>query len=367
VAYWRHGSLVLHNYATSQAAPATPLVCSLLDFCGEWRRRDEIRTALPAADRRAVDALIGRLVALTFLQRSDRALDRRERAMASFELWNPAAGFFHTATRDVRFVPSGVASRMLARRAPHWPTPPFVKRVPGAPRTRLPGVQRDGEFPSVLLARRTWRRFAEGAVTLEELATVLGLSCGVQRWIVGGRPRMPLKTSPSGGARHPLECYVVARRVTGLRAGTYHYASDAHVLERLSGRASEAQLRAYMPHSSYFAKAAVLVLFSAVFERQLWRYPYARAYRAALVEAGHVCQTFCLTATWLGLAPFCIMGLADSRIDRDLGLDGVGESVLYAAGLGRKPPRTEWAPLPRGGLRSKPNPALNPQPTEPPG
>jgi hypothetical protein len=57
-----------------------------------------------------------------------------------------------------------------------------------------------------------------------------------------------------------------------------------------------------------------------------------------LAEAGHLCQTFCLTATWLGLAPFCTMALADTAIERALGVDGINESVLYAAGAGRRPP-----------------------------
>ena len=89
-----------------------------------------------------------------------------------------------------------------------------------------------------------------------------------------------------------------------------------------------------MPHSEYFAKAAFVVMMTAVLDRQVWRYPYARAYRAALTEAGHVCQTFCLTATWLGLAPFCLMGLDDAAIEQDLGIDGVRETALYVAGAG---------------------------------
>ena len=90
----------------------------------------------------------------------------------------------------------------------------------------------------------------------------------------------------------------------------------------------------YLPQQYWYGDAAALVLFAASFERQLSRYPYSRAYRAALVEAGHLCQTFCLTATWRGLAPFCSIALADSTIERDLGLDGIRESVLYAAGVG---------------------------------
>jgi SagB-type dehydrogenase family enzyme len=136
----------------------------------------------------------------------------------------------------------------------------------------------------------------------------------------------------------------------------YHYASDRHALECLRRGTSAKRIRAYLPHSGYFAGASALVLFTAMFERQMWRYPYSRAYRAALIEVGHICQTFCLAATSLGLASFAVMGLADSVIERDLGVDGVGESVLYAAGVGRPPIGTTWAPLPRGRLAIRDNP-----------
>jgi len=85
---------------------------------------------------------------------------------------------------------------------------------------------------------------------------------------------------------------------------------------------------------------------TAVFGRPQWKYQSPRAYRAVLIDAGHLCQTFCLVATWLGLAPFCSMALADSRIEADIGIDGVSESVLYAAGVGTPPPGLKWAPWP---------------------
>jgi nitroreductase len=65
----------------------------------------------------------------------------------------------------------------------------------------------------------------------------------------------------------------------------------------------------------------------------MWRYRHSRAYRVILLEAGHFCQTFCLVATWLGLAPFCTAALDDEKIEADLGLNA-HESVLYAAGVG---------------------------------
>jgi SagB-type dehydrogenase family enzyme len=148
---------------------------------------------------------------------------------------------------------------------------------------------------------------------------------------------------------------VVARRVRGLTAGIYHYSGGQHELVRLSGRVTSARLRQYLPRSEYFAEASALVFFTALFARQLWRYPYSRAYRAALIEAGHVCQTFLLTATALHLAPFSLMGLADTPIEQDLGIDGITESVLYVAGIGH-PPSATLALLPRGSLKLRRNP-----------
>jgi SagB-type dehydrogenase family enzyme len=185
-------------------------------------------------------------------------------------------------------------------------------------------------------------------VTLDELATILALSAGVQHWVDGANIPIPLKTSPSGGARHATEVYIVARDVKGLRKGIYHYAPARHGLTRIGSAVSKPRLRSYVPGSEYFANASAMVFFTSVFARILWRYPYARAYRAALIESGHVCQTFLLAATRLGLAPFSVMALADSIIEHDLGIDGISESVLYAAGVGRPPRGVTWAPLARG-------------------
>jgi SagB-type dehydrogenase family enzyme len=358
VIYWRGGSLIARNYATGDIVQADPLVCRLLDFCGDWKSLEDIQRALAPGPAPLLARVVSRLVARSLVERSDRATDPRVLAMSALDPWNPEAGFFHTATKDVRYWSTRQASKHARAQAARRPMPSATKRYPGAPAIALPKPAVRDEFSRVLLARRTWRRFASSAVRLPELATLLGLAAGVQRWVTAGGQELALKTSPSGGARHPIECYVLARRVDGLAAGLYHYGAGRHVLTRLRERASAERIRAYLPQSGYFAAASALVLFTAMFERQLWRYPYSRAYRAALIEAGHVCQTFCLTATALGLAPFSVMGLADSLIERDLGIDGVSETVLYAAGVGRPPTGSAWAPTPRGTLPVRTNARL---------
>lgn len=359
VLYWRNGALAVHNYATGQIAGATPEVCEVLDFCGTWRTSSQISAHL------GITSVLGRelvrhLVARGLLQRSDRKPDPRIRAMAAIDEWNPAAGLFHSSSRQVRFLSAREANQLAQSRAAQRPMPSPVKHLRGAPIVNLPKPAAAGELPAVLRARRTWRRYGKRPVSLADLATSLGLTAGVQQWVPTEFGRLPLKTSPSGGARHPIELYVCARNVTGLRAGLYHYAADVHRLERLRTGDMTSRLRAWMPHSEYFAKAAFVVIMTAVLDREVWRYPYSRAYRAALAEAGHVCQTFCLTATWLGLAPFCLMGLDDAAIEKELGIDGVSETVLYVAGAGTRPRGVSWAPRPTGTLPAKTNPYLRP-------
>lgn len=357
VGYWKGTRLLAHNYASGRVVEIHPDLWSTLHACADWRTIDELADHLRTSASQA-GALVRVLTGLSLLQRSD-APDGRDTAMAALSDWNPAAGLFHTATKDVRFLPRA-AARAVARRRARGRMPPPVKRVRGAPKVALPPPDYSGAFPEVLLARRTWRRFGSATVSRQDVATTLALAVGVQQWAPTPSGPAALKTSPSGGARHPIEAYICARRVRGLAMGLYHYDAGSHRLERLRRGDMTARLRQWMPHSGYFAQAAFVVVLTAVLDRQLWRYTYARAYRAALAEAGHVCQTFCLAATWRGLAPFCLMGLADSLIEQDLGIDGVRETVLYVAGAGSRPRGVTWAPRARGQLAARRNRVFDP-------
>jgi SagB-type dehydrogenase family enzyme len=198
----------------------------------------------------------------------------------------------------------------------------------------------------VLRQRRTWRRFGAGPVDLGQIATLLGLTWGVQKWVQTRAGPCALKTSPSGGARHAIEAYLLARNITGVDRGCYYYDPDGHELALLKRGLTAARLERYVARQSCYRDAPAVVVMSAVFARSQWRYGFPRAYRVVLLDAGHLCQTFCLLATALGLAPFCTAALSDSIIEGDLGLDGVTESVIYACGVGPRPSGVDWAPWP---------------------
>ncbi|HUJ29651.1 MAG TPA: SagB family peptide dehydrogenase, partial [Candidatus Acidoferrum sp.] len=172
--------------------------------------------------------------------------------------------------------------------------PKPVKRYVRAPQMRLPPPRTHGEFARALLGRHTWRRFSRQPLSLSDLGTLLGLTWGVREWVsVPGVGRLALKTSPSGGALHPIEAYVLARRVKELAPGLYHYNSERHHLELLRRGATSRQVTGYLAGQWWFSNAAALILMTAVFPRTQWKYHSPGAYRVVLTEAGHLCQTFC--------------------------------------------------------------------------
>src|SRR5262249_32952410 len=159
--------------------------------------------------------------------------------------------------------------------------PSPVKRIKGARQIPLPPENVKGEFPTVLLNRRTWRHFSARRLERSDLGTLLGLTWKVQRWIhSAGAGRVALKTSPSGGARHPIEAYVLALRVDELPRGLYHYSAQAHALELIAPRASSRAVARYLPTQWWYESAAAVFLMTGVFARTQWKYEIARAYRA---------------------------------------------------------------------------------------
>ena len=73
--------------------------------------------------------------------------------------------------------------------------------------------------------------------TLDSASSYMGLYGHIQ-W--PGLGNLPVKTSPSGGARHSLEVYLWCSRVDGLAQGIYHYRPDRHELELLkAGRVAD--------------------------------------------------------------------------------------------------------------------------------
>jgi SagB-type dehydrogenase family enzyme len=335
--YWRDNQLFLHNFAKRLTVSGRPITCEVLDFFTEWRSSKQAIAHFAGYGPRSVRSAISQLVKHGLLLPKDSPEAVQDSRIAKeWSDWLPE-GSFHFSTKDVPYVDRSEWSfDRLKAIMPKAPQPKFVKTVKGAEKVLLPArTSVDSEFTRVLMARRTHRRFSKQRLPLEAVSQLLYLVWGVTGYLYSPRfGKLFHKTSPSGGARHPGEVYLMALRVKGLRAGLYHYQPATHQLEVINTNTSREKAWLYCARQHFVRDAAALFLMTAVFPRTMWKYPHARAYRVVLLDAGHLCQTFFLVATWLGLAPFCTAALKDTLIEDDLGIDGIRESVLYVAGVG---------------------------------
>ena len=336
IAYWNGGGLRIANYLTRRTFSTNPATLEVIRFFFTPRMIQDALVEFRCYNRESVSRAILQLIdAELLLEYGSAEWERDELVRASWKPWLPEGGF-HFMTKDARYVPWEWPLKKKLKTLPTTPAPPQFKSIRCADAVRLPSpeIARDTFFET-LHARRTHREFARGKVSLQNVSKLLQTTWGVQGYIqtnVFGK--LPYKTSPSGGARHPGEVYLMALRVDGLERGIYHYQSKNNRLARLPAKVTPRTASAYCADQPYFAAAAALFIMTAVFARTMWKYGRARAYRVVLLETGHLCQTFCLTATRLGLAPFSTAALKDSLIEKDLGIDGISESVLYVAGVG---------------------------------
>jgi SagB-type dehydrogenase family enzyme len=335
--YWDNGKLRIVNYLTRAAFAANPIVLEVIGFFFKPRTIREAMVEFDAYTPESVGEVILKLIEAELLLACDSPEAARDDLLASsWKPWLPAGGF-HFLTKDAPYAPGDWTSARKLRKIRRTPQPPQFKNTRGGELISLPAHDSyEDSFFQTLHARRTRRDFSSSPALLESVATLLQTTWGVQGYVESKYlGSLPLKTSPSAGARHPIEVYVMALRVKGLARGLYHYDPRAHTLERISSGATARQARAYcadQPRPA--AGAAALFIMTAVFARTLWKYRHPRAYRVVLLDAGHLGQTFCLTATRLGLGAFCTAALNDTLIERDLGIDGISESVIYVTGCG---------------------------------
>jgi SagB-type dehydrogenase family enzyme len=333
---WRDNKLVFTNFRTRKSVSATPETVRLLHSLNDWTEQSDLSRLFPEYSEESLRDAIRILAKHSFLvAEGTRQSIEDERVQQVWSSWLPD-GSFHFATKDVQFLGEAHAGRMMESYLEESPQPSLLKSYPDASRATLPKVSpTENEFVRILMSRRTHRAFSKEAITTDAVSKLLFYTWGVHGCLDSlAFGHLFHKTSPSGGARHPGEVYLLAIRVSGLTPGLYHYDGLNHELAWIRSLDVKKKAVEYTADQKFLKDASALFIMTAVFPRVQWKYRFARAYRVVLLDAGHLCQTFCLVATWLGLAPFCTAALRDTAIEQDLGIDGINESVLYIAGVG---------------------------------
>lgn len=188
-------------------------------------------------------------------------------------------------------------------------------------------------FASCTADRRSRRKFTADALSLAELSFLLWASQGVR----GQRPeRFILRTVPSGGSRHPLDCHVYVRRVTGLASGLYRFMPVEHALAWTGPLTAQTDQAFDTALLGQLWNCAALIVWTAVPYRSEWRYTVA-AGKLILLDAGHACQALYGACEALDLGTCAIGAYDQAALDACLVVDGVDEFAVYAAPVGRVP------------------------------
>ncbi len=214
-----------------------------------------------------------------------------------------------------------------------WASKPATyKRYPAAPKTPLSDPTTTSGTPlwDVIAQRRSVRRFRDEPLQEAELSQLLWASPGITMRSRG----VEFRAAPSAGALYPVETYLAIHDVEDVAPGIYHYGVEDHELEQLKGGNFQRKVARAALDQSMAARANVVFIWTAVFERSKWKYKQ-RAYRYVYLDAGHIAQNVALAAVALGLGSCQIAAIYDDEANALLGVDGAEESTIYMTVVGR--------------------------------
>lgn len=340
VAYWMDGRLTIEEFGRHRRVFAEPVALEVLHKFRRPRDPRSVAHSFPDYTPASVRRSVGQLRRAGFLLRASDG-GRRKAQRQPTAVWPNAfsAVYYHFANRDLPYASTGVEYvRFLQRRLDEAPQPRLFKSYRGARRIDL---ARDGKRPEdmtlteSLQRRRTVREFLPRRLSFPRFARLIQGTWGQTGWLDAGiLGRVVAKTSPSAGARHPTECYLLVWRVDRVSPGLYHYNVKSNCLEGLRRGDFRSEILRFVSGCDWIRDAAFLCIMTAVAGRLFWKYPSGGAYRLFFLDAGHLGQTFTLLATALGLGAFTTAAFQHSRIEKLLSLDGVSEFPLYLCGAG---------------------------------
>jgi len=213
-----------------------------------------------------------------------------------------------------------------------WSSKPYLyKNYQSAKRIALPPAVSDSSVPliEIIRKRKSVRSFSSKPLRLVDLSFLLWACTGIQRSENG----YDFRTVPSAGALYPIETYIVVNNVGDLSKGLYHYDIEEHSLEELRTGSIGERLSYAALEQNMCAKAPVVFIWTAIFERSKWKYRQ-RAYRYVYLDAGHIAQNLALSATGIGLGSCQVGAFYDDEVNKIVGVDGTEESTIYLSVVG---------------------------------
>ena len=270
---------------------------------------------------------------------AERAADDDYRA----QHWYGLSSVWHAASRWSGLDAAGEVAEAGMDTGPGlraaYGVPPPMLHERGDASTRIALVRADHTaFDALLDARTTCRNFDVSSLLPQaQFAQLLERAFGARGEVHAADDFDCLKkTSPSGGALHPTEAYLIVQRVEGIAPGLYHYRAGDHALQPLPPVDDLAKFAwTAVAGQQWFADAHVLVVLAPRFARNYWKYRnHAKAYRVTILDIGHLSQTLLLSATEMGLGAYITAAINEVDLERAFGLTHYVEGPLAVCGFG---------------------------------
>jgi SagB-type dehydrogenase family enzyme len=323
--------VVAFNYLSRASFCCSPDLLGLLVSLREWTGPDELKTIVPGLTPDA--STVTDLVNVTALIEEGSSLADAEEEFRSNWRWGLPAALLHFSLLDREVMTIEAGEDLQRARITEVGQPPFYLENAAERAISLPRSLECNSLLQLMARRRTVRTAEPAPIGLDALSDCLFAGMGITTHTENCIGRLPLSMTPSGGARNPYEAYVYALSVEGLEPGFYHYAAVDHTLARLES--DERPLPSDLLGGQKWADGVSCVVFlCAWFERTMWKYDDANAYRVVLIEAGHIGQNVMLAATHHGLSACPTAALNHTEISRYIpAASTVTHSPIYALAL----------------------------------
>jgi SagB-type dehydrogenase family enzyme len=277
--------------------------------------REELARLHP--ERAAADDIVSRLI--------------NERICIRWELGDRLADLHQRTTRSSDW-PSASPELEMNR---------ILRESAVEPKVELPRpAPLEMRLAEALTIRRSVRDFNAVAMSLPDIGTLIGSAIRPER-PRDDRPPLPLvwgapaaeRAYPSGGALYPIEMLVYPLNVQLLEPGFYYYQTLSHCLVPFARTQPLDSLIELLSHHPVERSGILILLFMDFARLSLGKYG-EKAYRLALLEAGHIAQNYALVAAAMGCGTLPICGFDDAALSRAAGLHFPHEAVLYVLAIG---------------------------------
>jgi SagB-type dehydrogenase family enzyme len=340
------GMIVACNFLTKSVFHCSQDVMSLLARMDDWKDFAQLCDIVPDLEADELRDAVDNLVSMSALVREGTDLAAREADFESSWSWGIPAALMHYSVQDNDFMSLEQAESLQIEKVEHsGKIALHQSNAIYARQVSLPNSLSNRPLLQTMAARRTVRKALAEPVSLQQLSDCLFAGLGITGETENCVGRLPLSMTPSGGARNPYEAYIIAKNVTGLEPGVYHYSAMEHSLGFVHGDIEDVSFTALTGGQEWADDKPCMILLCAHLERTMWKYVDANAYRVVLIEAGHIGQNIMLSATDHGLTACPTAALGHTAIKSLLGLTKITHAPVYALTLSvpdRSAPLTKY-------------------------